>query len=56
MVINDLLDPAGGPDEVMDEASVSSRYIVGMLAPKAQTALSDEQDELAVQGIRLRIG
>lgn len=50
MVVNDLLGPAGGPDEIVDEPSVRSRYIVGMLAPKGQSALPDEQDELAEQG------
>ena len=50
LVINDLLGPAGGEDEIVDEASVRSRYIVGMLAPKGQSAMPDEQDELADNG------
>lgn len=50
LVTNDLLGPAGGADEIVDETSVRSRYIVGMLAPKGQSALPDEQDELAEQG------
>ncbi|MDO8970761.1 MAG: hypothetical protein Q7U74_08745 [Saprospiraceae bacterium] len=50
MVVNDLLGPAGGIDEIVDETSVRSRYIVGMLAPKGQSALPDEQDDLAEQG------
>ena len=50
MVVNDLLGPAGGEDEIIDEDSVRSRYIVGMLAPKGQSALPEEQDELAEEG------
>lgn len=47
MVLADLLGPAGGPTEEIEEDSVRSRYIVGMLAPHGQTALPDEQEELA---------
>lgn len=50
MVVNDLLGPAGGPTEELDEDSVRSRYIVGLLAPRGQSALPDEQDELALGG------
>ncbi len=50
MVVNDLLGPAGGPTEEIDEDSVRSRYIVGLLAPRGQSALPDEQDELALGG------
>ena len=50
MVVNDLLGPAGGENEELDEDSVRSRYIVGLLAPRGQSALPDEQDELAVGG------
>ena len=37
MVVNDLLGPAGGPEEELDqrEDRVTSRYLVGMLAPKS---------------------
>ena len=38
-VINDLLGPAGGPEEVVDEANVRGRYVLGLLAPKGQTPL-----------------
>lgn len=34
LVINDLLGPAGGPQEELNEGWVSSRYLVGWLAPK----------------------
>lgn len=50
MVVKDLLGPAGGPDEMVDESSVRSRYVVGLLAPKGQTTLPDEHDELAQDG------
>ena len=50
MVVNDLLGPAGGPDEIVDESTVRSRYVVGLLAPKGQSTLPDEHDELAQDG------
>ena len=36
MVVRDLLGPAGGPDEELNqyEDHVYQRYLVGMLAPK----------------------
>ena len=34
LVLHDLLGPARGPDEELDERWVSSRYLVGWLAPK----------------------
>ena len=49
MVVNDLLGPSS-PTEELDEDSVRSRYIVGLLAPRGQSALPDEQDELALGG------
>jgi hypothetical protein len=51
MVVADLLGPAGGTDEIVDEQSVRSRYVVGLLAPKGQSVLPDEEgEELAVAG------
>ncbi len=50
MVRADLLGPAGGPEEVVDERNVRDRYIVGRLAPRGQSILPDEQDDLAVDG------
>lgn len=49
MVIRDLLGPAGGPEEELDqrEDHVYQRYLVGMLAPKASEIAGGEQDELA---------
>ncbi len=34
MVVADLLGPAGGEDETVDELTVRSRYVVGLLAHK----------------------
>jgi hypothetical protein len=34
LVLADLHGPAGGPEEELDEPSVSERYLVGMLAPR----------------------
>ena len=50
MVRRDLLGPAGGPHEEVDERNVRGRYIVGLLAPRGQSILPDEQDDLAVGG------
>jgi hypothetical protein len=50
MVRRDLLGPADGPREEVDELHVRSRYIVGMLAPRGQSILPDEQgDDLAAR-------
>ena len=48
MVVNDLLGPAGGPDEELDqrEDRVTGRYLVGMLAPKSTPVAAEEQDTL----------
>jgi hypothetical protein len=50
MVEKDLLGPAGGPDEIIDERTVRGRYILGMLAPRGQSASLDDQDSLALDG------
>jgi len=49
-VLRDLLGPAGGPTEEIDEGSVRDRYLVGLLAPRGQTLLPEQNDELAVAG------
>ena len=36
---NDLLGPAGAPEEIVDDRSVRGRYVLGLLAPKGQSAL-----------------
>ena len=48
MVVNDLLGPAGGPAEELDqrEDRVTGRYLVGMLAPKSTPVEASEQDAL----------
>ncbi len=45
MVLRDLLGPAGGPEEIVEERNVRGRYIVGLLAPRGQTALPDDDDD-----------
>jgi hypothetical protein len=50
MVCKDLLGPTAGPYKEVDEPNVRGRYIVGLLAPRDQSILPDEQDELAVDG------
>jgi hypothetical protein len=49
MVVNDLLGPAGGDEEELDqrEDHAYGRYLVGLLAPKAVKIDGEEQDELA---------
>jgi len=49
MVIRDLLGPAGGENEEMDEARVRDRYLVGRLAPgKTQTEPEEMEEQLAI--------
>lgn len=50
LVIKDLLGPAGGPDEEVDEPRVSDRYLVGTLAPKRTVVRAAESDTLASDG------
>ena len=50
MVRKDLLGPAGGPHEEIDERNVRGRYIVGLLAPRGQSILSDEPSDRPVNG------
>src|SRR5262245_9319459 len=49
MVVRDLLGPAGGPDEELNqyEDHAYQRYLVGMLAPKDEEVDAGELDELA---------
>jgi len=49
MVVRDLLGPAGGPDEELNqhEDHAYQRYLVGMLAPKDEQVDAGELDELA---------
>lgn len=50
MVIRDLLGPAGGSEEELNqyEDHAYQRYLVGMLAPKSSEIAGGELDELAV--------
>lgn len=48
LVINDLLGPAGGPFEEVDEAQIEERYLVGKLAPRGLVVPQEQSDELAV--------
>ncbi len=52
MALKDLLGPAGGPEEIVAEANVRGRYIVGLLAPKGQTLLPDDDDDDLAEGGR----
>jgi hypothetical protein len=51
VVLADLLGPARGPEEELDERNVRDRYLVGMLAPKRQELSPEEFDELAQGGV-----
>jgi hypothetical protein len=48
MVVKDLLGPAGGPEEELNqfEDHAYTRYLVGMLAPKSTRVEAAEMDEL----------
>ncbi len=50
LVRQDLLGPAGGEREELAEANVRGRYVVGLLAPKGQSVIPDDEDPLAVDG------
>jgi hypothetical protein len=45
LVLNELLGPAGNPDEELNERSVRDRYLVGILAPVKQRATSERPDK-----------
>ena len=44
----DLLGPAGGPEEEVDEARIRDRYLVGTLAPRRQELSPEQFDESVV--------
>ncbi len=50
-LVKDLLGPYQGPDEIVEERDVRGRYLVGMLAPKGQSALPEAMDDLAAGGV-----
>ena len=45
LVVRQLLGPWDGPAEVLDEATVRGRYLVGMLAPRASSGIPEEYDD-----------
>lgn len=50
LVLKDLLGPAGGEEEEIEESRVTERYLVGVLAPQLRDFRSetDCQDEMAI--------
>ncbi|MGB8344831.1 MAG: helicase, partial [Ktedonobacteraceae bacterium] len=48
LVLLDLLGPAGGPEEELEEGNVRDRYLVGMLAPRDRQMQPEELDKLAI--------
>ena len=53
MIVNDLLGPAGGPSEELDqrEERVTGRYLVGMLAPRSTVVEAGGQDALGTDQV-----
>ena len=50
LVLADLMGPKNGPDEEVDERNLTTRYILGRLAPRKQLAVGpEEQDELGAE-------
>ena len=47
LILQDLLGPAGGEEEIIDEAYVRDRYILGLLAPRGQSVIPEEEEDLA---------
>ena len=45
LVLNDLLGPAGGPEEEVDERNITDRYLIGMLAPQRRRTGPDAPEE-----------
>jgi hypothetical protein len=50
LVVKELLGPAGGPNEEVNETRVSDRYLVGILAPRRAIVRASEVDTLASDG------
>ena len=52
MIVKDLLGPAGGPEEELDqrEDRATGRYLVGMLAPQSTAVEAGELDRLGTDG------
>ena len=47
LILRELLGPAGGEEEIINEAYVRDRYILGLLAPQGQSVLPEEEEDLA---------
>ena len=50
-VITDLLGPAGGPEEEVDERAVRDRYLVGTLAPLRKAIEPEEHEAVVHEGV-----
>jgi len=50
LVLRDLFGPAGGEEEALDEPYIRDRHILGLLAPKGQSALPDDNEDRPVRG------
>ena len=48
LILRDLLDPAGREEEIVDEQYIRDCYILGLLAPKGQSVIPEEQEDLAI--------
>ena len=48
-VMADLLGPANGPDEIVDEPSVRDRYLIGRLGPQGQRWQEAEQERVTAE-------
>src|SRR6185503_9358865 len=49
-VMKELLGPANGPDEEVEDRRVSERYLVGILAPRHRAIEPEQSEELAQAG------
>lgn len=47
LILRDLLGPAGDEEEIVYEAYVRDRYILGLLAPRGQSVIPEEGEDLA---------
>ncbi|MRR32431.1 helicase, partial [bacterium] len=47
LILRDLLGPASGKEEIIDESYVRDRYILGLLAPRGQSVIPEEEEDLA---------
>ena len=49
LIRHDLLGPANGSEEIVDEPSVRGRYILGVLAPLGQPSLLDVEEDVGTE-------